>query len=75
MLADPTGRRWYDMIQEGGQSGVRAAVEIVQGLTQGTMPDALAVLPGNRCNEKASEVAALDHPNSLRIGLKNAVNP
>jgi hypothetical protein len=46
MLADPTGKKWYDMIQEGGQSGVRAAVEIVQGLTQGTMPAALAVLPG-----------------------------
>ena len=30
MLADPTGRRWYDMIQEGGTSGMKAAVEIVQ---------------------------------------------
>ena len=46
VLADPTGRKWYDMIQEGGQSGVQAAVEIIQGLTQGTMPEALAVLPG-----------------------------
>ncbi|MBW2580306.1 MAG: DUF3604 domain-containing protein, partial [Deltaproteobacteria bacterium] len=46
MLADPTGKRWYGMIQEGGQSGMRAAVEIIQGLTQGTMPKALAVLPG-----------------------------
>ena len=46
MLADPTGKRWYGMIQEGGQEGVKAAVEIIQGLTQGTMPEALAVLPG-----------------------------
>jgi hypothetical protein len=46
MLADPTGKRWYAMIQEGGQEGVKAAVEIIQGLTQGTMPEALAVLPG-----------------------------
>ena len=31
MLADPTGRKWYDMIQAGGQQGVAAAVEIVHG--------------------------------------------
>jgi hypothetical protein len=47
MLADPTGRRWYDMVQEGGQSGVAAAVEIIQALTSGTFPEALAALPGN----------------------------
>jgi hypothetical protein len=45
-LADPTGRRWYDMIQAGGQEGVAAAVEIVQALTGNTMPEALASLPG-----------------------------
>ena len=28
MLADPTGKRWYDMIQEGGQTAVQVAVEI-----------------------------------------------
>jgi hypothetical protein len=32
MLADPTGRRWYDMIQAGGQQGVAAAVEFIQAL-------------------------------------------
>jgi len=31
MLADPTGRRWYDMVQAGGQKGVEAAVEIYTG--------------------------------------------
>ena len=46
MLADPTGRRWYDMIQEGGQSGVAAAVEIIQALTGNKFPEALAALPG-----------------------------
>ena len=29
MLADPTGKRWYDMVQEGGKAGVDAAVEII----------------------------------------------
>ena len=27
LLADPTGKKWYDMVQEGGQSGVDAALE------------------------------------------------
>ena len=57
MLADPTGRRWYDMIQAGGQEGVKAAVEIIQGLTQGTMPEALAVLPGTDEYRAAWEVS------------------
>ena len=46
MLADPTGRRWYDMIEAGGQEGVKAAVEIIQALTGNSMPEALASLPG-----------------------------
>ncbi|MGB5874074.1 MAG: DUF3604 domain-containing protein, partial [Bacteroidota bacterium] len=29
MLADPTGKRWYEMVQAGGQEGVKAAVEII----------------------------------------------
>ena len=32
MLADPTGRRWYDGIQAGGQDAVAVAVEIVQAI-------------------------------------------
>jgi hypothetical protein len=57
MLADPTGRRWYDMIQAGGQDGVSAAVEIIQSLTQNTMPEALAVLPGTDAYRSAWEVS------------------
>ena len=57
MLADPTGRRWYDMVQAGGQEGVKAAVEIIQSLTQNTMPDALASLPGTEAYRSAWQVA------------------
>lgn len=45
MLADPTGRRWYDLIQ-GGQ-GPQAAIEIIVAFSQGTFPDAIAFLPGS----------------------------
>jgi len=57
MLADPTGRRWYDMVQAGGQEGVKAAVEIIQSLTMNTMPDALAILPGTDVYRSAWEVS------------------
>ena len=57
MLADPTGRKWYDMIQAGGQEGVKAAVEIIQSLTMNTMPEALAVLPGSDVYRAAWEVS------------------
>ena len=47
MLADPTGRRWYDNIQKGGQDAVGVAVEVIQALTNNNMPAALATLPGS----------------------------
>jgi hypothetical protein len=47
MLADPTGRRWYDMVQAGGQHGPAAAVEIIVALSTNTFPPALASLPGS----------------------------
>jgi hypothetical protein len=57
MLADPTGRRWYDLVQSGGQEAVKAAVEIIQSLTEGTMPEALAVLPGTDAYRAAWHVS------------------
>jgi hypothetical protein len=57
MLADPTGRRWYDMVQQGGQKGVDAAVEIIIAFSQGTFPEALASLPGSAAYRSAWEEA------------------
>ncbi len=56
MLADPTGRRWYDMIQEGGQSGVQAAVEVIQAFSNNTFPPALESLPGTAAYRSAWEL-------------------
>jgi hypothetical protein len=44
ILADPTGRRWYDMIQSG--QGADAAIEIIVAFSQGTFPEALMFNPG-----------------------------
>ena len=51
MLSDPTGRRWYDMIQSG--HGADAAIEIIVAFSQGTFPPALASLPGTPAYESA----------------------
>jgi hypothetical protein len=57
MLADPTGRRWYDMIQEGGQAGVQVAIEVIQAFSDNEFPEALASLPGTPAYRSAWEEA------------------
>ena len=57
LLSDPTGKRWYDMVQEGGQKGVEAAVEIIVAFSQGTFPEALKSLPGTPAYRSAWELA------------------
>jgi hypothetical protein len=46
MLADPTGRKWYDMIQSG--KGGEAAIEIIVAFSHGTFPKNLMYFPGTR---------------------------
>lgn len=46
ILADPTGRKWYDMVQAG--QGGAAAMEIIGSFAQGTFPKALVYAPGTR---------------------------
>jgi hypothetical protein len=57
MLADPTGKRWYEMIRAGGQEGVKVAVEVIQAFSNNTFPPALASLPGTPAYRSAWEVA------------------
>ena len=44
ILADPTGRRWHDMIKAG--KGPDAAIEIIVAFSQGKFPKALIFSPG-----------------------------
>jgi hypothetical protein len=55
MLADPTGKKWYDMVQAGGQEGVKAATEIIIAFSQGTFPEKLKSLPGSPAYRSAWE--------------------
>jgi hypothetical protein len=57
MLADPTGRRWYDMIMAGGQEAVKAAVEVILAFSQNKFPAALVSVPGTDAFRSAWEVA------------------
>jgi hypothetical protein len=53
ILADPTGRRWYDMIQQG--KGADAAVEIIVAFSQNTFPKTLMYSPGSAAYGSAWE--------------------
>jgi hypothetical protein len=44
VLADPQGRKWYNMIQSG--KGGEAAIQLIIAFSQGTFPKALLSLPG-----------------------------
>ncbi|HXV49979.1 MAG TPA: DUF3604 domain-containing protein, partial [Candidatus Binatia bacterium] len=51
VLADPTGRRWYDMVQ--GGKGAEAAVEIIVAFSQGKWPKKLMYVPGTAAYRSA----------------------
>ena len=46
ILADPDGRRIYDMVQAGGQQAVGAALELIDRFSKGTIPAAMLTNPG-----------------------------
>jgi hypothetical protein len=46
LLSDPTGRKWYDLIQSG--KGGQAALEIIGTFSQGKFPKALTYEPGTQ---------------------------
>jgi hypothetical protein len=51
LLADPTGRRWHDMIHSG--KGAEAAIEIIMAFSQAKFPKALIYAPGSSAYRSA----------------------
>jgi len=51
LLADPTGKKWYDMIQSG--KGGDAAIEIIVAFSHGKFPKDLMYYPGTRAYRNA----------------------
>ncbi len=51
ILANPTGRRWYDLIQAG--KGAEAAIQIIVAFSQGTYPREILYQPGRRAYRNA----------------------
>jgi hypothetical protein len=42
MMANPTGKRWHDMMLQGGQTAMQAKRELVKSVTDGSVPLELA---------------------------------
>jgi hypothetical protein len=63
LLADPTGRKWYDMIQSG--KGAEAAIEIITAFSHGSFPKDLIYSPGTRAYRSAwqENIAAAEQYN------------
>jgi Protein of unknown function (DUF3604) len=63
MLADPTGRKWYDMLQSG--KGAEAAIEIIVAFSHNKFPKELMYFPGTRAYRGAWQetIAAAEHYN------------
>ncbi len=63
LLADPTGRKWYDMIQSG--KGAEAAIEIIVAFSHGKFPQKLLYFPGTPAYREAWQetIAAAEHYN------------
>jgi hypothetical protein len=63
VLEDPTGRRWYDMVQSG--KGADAAIEIIIAFSQGKFPQKLMYLPGTSAYRSAwqATIKAADEAN------------
>jgi len=47
VMANEHGRRWNEMVNKGGQDGVKAAAEIIGMFSQGKFPEDLMSLPGS----------------------------
>jgi hypothetical protein len=64
MLADPTGKKWYDQIQSG--EGVKAALDIIDKFSRGTFPEALFYGPESAKYRETWEktIAAAEHHNA-----------
>lgn len=63
MLADPTGKRWYNMIQKG--QGAQAAFEVIQALSDDKFPKAIAINPGTKAYKSVwrDQIAAAEEYN------------
>jgi hypothetical protein len=64
-LADPTGKRWYDMMAAG--KGMAATLEIIQAMSTNTFPAALSISPESKAfsdvwNETIDAAEAFNDP-------------
>jgi len=63
VLADPTGKRWYDLVQSG--EGMTAALEIIDAFSRAAFPEAIFYGPDTKAykNAWAKTIAAAEQYN------------
>jgi hypothetical protein len=63
VLADPTGKRWYDLVQSG--AGMTAALEIIDAFSRAAFPEAIFYGPDTKAykNAWAKTIAAAEQYN------------
>jgi hypothetical protein len=63
LLADPQGRKWYDMMKAG--KGADVAFELIMAFSAGTFPNSMTYLPGTAAYKSAwlDNVAAAEENN------------
>jgi hypothetical protein len=59
LLKDETGKRWYEMVQAGGEQGVEVALEVIASFSENRFPPALASLPGDKAYADAWQATIL----------------
>jgi len=66
ILASEQGRRWTEMIRQGGEQAGRAARELISAFAQGTLDPALVPTPGSKALASAwqAEIAAAEAANT-----------
>lgn len=53
LLEDPTGRDWYDRIQQGGDATLSVAMEIIDSFSRATFPESMMYFPDTKMYRSA----------------------
>jgi len=53
ILADPAGKKWYDMVKSGGEQSVQAALQIIDSFSRAEFPETLMYWPDSKAYKGA----------------------
>ena len=74
MMADPTAKRWYDMMQVGGETGLKAKVEAVSAQANKALP-AVMMAPAEVVIVSDSMKASFIPPVTSTLSISKTLPP